>query len=44
MSAADSMRLKREADLEADMQNYFERKQAYLKEAEQYLTVKKQSK
>ena len=44
MSAADSMRLKREADLEADMQNYFERKQAYLKEAEQYLTVKKQNK
>ncbi len=44
MSKADSMRLKREAELEADMQNYFERKQAYLKEAEQFLTVQKQTK
>ena len=44
MSEADSMRLRREADLKAEMENYFERKQTYLKEAEQYLTVKKQSK
>jgi hypothetical protein len=44
MSTADSMRRKREADLDAEMKNYFDRKQAYLKEAEQYLTVKKQSK
>jgi hypothetical protein len=44
MSEADSMRLKREAELEADMQNYFERKQAYLKEAEQFLTDQKQTK
>ena len=42
MSTADSMRLKREADLDAEMKNYFDRKQAYLKEAEQYLTAKKQ--
>jgi hypothetical protein len=44
MSTADSMRQRREAELESEMENYFERKQAYLKEAEQYLTVKKQSK
>jgi hypothetical protein len=44
MSTADSMRRKREADLDAEMKNYFDRKQTYLKEAEQYLTVKKQSK
>ena len=44
MSTGDSMRKRREADLEAEMENYFERKQTYLKEAEQYLTVKKQSK
>lgn len=44
ISTADTMRLKREADLEADMKNYFDRKQTYLKEAEQYLTVKKHSK
>jgi hypothetical protein len=42
MSTADSMRRKREADLDAEMKNYFDRKQAYLKEAEQYLTAKKQ--
>jgi hypothetical protein len=36
------MRRKREADLDAEMKNYFDRKQAYLKEAEQYLTAKKQ--
>lgn len=44
LSTADSIRKRREADLEAEMENYFERKQTYLKEAEQYLTVKKQSK
>jgi len=42
MSTADSMRRKREANLDAEMKNYFDRKQAYLKEAEQYLTAKKQ--
>jgi hypothetical protein len=42
MSTADSMRRKREADLDAEMKNYFDRKQAYLKEAEQYLTAKRQ--
>ena len=44
MSEADSMRLKREAELESDLQNYFERKQAYLKEAEQFLTGQKKTK
>ena len=44
MSTADSMRRKREADLDAEMKNYFDRKQAYLKEAEQFLTVQKQTK
>ena len=44
MSTADSMRRKRESDLDAEMKNYFDRKQAYLKEAEQFLTVQKQTK
>ena len=44
MSTADSIRRKREADLDAEMKNYFDRKQAYLKEAEQFLTVQKQTK